>query len=132
MFKELNLSLVEGNLTRDPEIFYTKTGASVCKYDVAVNHYFKSADKEYKDVSYISINCFNKLADVCYQYLKKGSRVRVKGRIKMDKWQSAEGTTKTKLNIQAASVDFLGSPKKKETETVEKSFIEADYENATF
>lgn len=115
----LNLSLVEGNLTRDPELFYTKNGVAVCKFSVAVNYNYKSNDREINEVSFISVDAWNKVADVCVKYLKKGSKVRVKGRLKQDTWVSANGDKKSKLFIKAASVDFLGSPRSK-TEEAQK------------
>ncbi len=115
MFSALNLSLVEGNLTRDPELVYTKNGISVCKFDVAVNTNMKSSGKTISEVSFISVTTWNKIADACGQYLKKGSKVRVKGRLKQESWISKKnGEKKNKIHIEAVSVEFLGSPKKKE------------------
>ena len=114
MEKALNLSLVEGRLTRDPDLFYTKNGAGICKFDIAVNSFFKNKDKVVDEVSFISVNTWNKVADACAQYLKKGSKVRIKGRLKQDSWTTKEGEKRKKIHIEASSVDFLGSPKKNE------------------
>ena len=116
MEKALNLSLVEGRLTRDPDLFYTKNGNGVCKFDIAVNDNFKAGEKEINEVSFISVNTWNKIADACAQYLKKGSKVRIKGRLKQDSWLSKEGIKRIKTYIEAASVDFLWSPRKKNAE----------------
>lgn len=116
MEKYLNLSLVEGRLTRDPDLLYTKNGAALCKFDIAVNFNFKNEGKILNEVSFISVNTWNKIADACAQYLKKGSKVRIKGRLKQDNWINKNGEKRTKIHIEAAGVDFLGSPKQKKEE----------------
>ncbi len=114
MANALNRSLVEGRLTRDPSLFYTKNGTSICKFDIAVNYNFKLKGEKASEVSFITINTWNKTADACAQYLKKGSKVRVKGRLKQDTWLKQNGEKTTKIHIEAASIEFLGTPKKKE------------------
>jgi len=113
MDKALNLSLVEGRLTRDPDLFYTKNGNEVCKFDIAVNSNFKANGKNVDEVSFISVNTWNKVADACAKYLKKGSKVRVKGRLKQNSWTSKDGAKKNKIYVEASGVDFLGSNRKK-------------------
>lgn len=119
MEKALNLSLVEGRLTRDPDLFYTKNGNGICKFDIAVNSSIKKGEKYENEVSYISVNTWNKIADACAQYLKKGTKVRVRGKIKQDLWTAKNGEKRKKFYIEAAAVDFLSSPKKKEEQKVE-------------
>jgi len=114
MVNELNLSLIEGRLTRDPELIFTKNGNQLCKFDIAVNFSRKTDDKVYSEVSFITVNTWKKIAEVCAQYLKKGSKVRVRGRIKQDSWTDNDGKKKNKIHIEASGVDFLGSPKNEE------------------
>lgn len=114
MTNALNLTLVEGRLTRDPSLFYTKSGISVCKFDIAVNYNFKIKGEKTSEVSFISITTWNKIADVCAQYLKKGSKIRARGRLKQDTWLKQNGEKVTKIHIEASTIDFLGSSKKKE------------------
>ncbi|MCK4797793.1 MAG: single-stranded DNA-binding protein [Spirochaetes bacterium] len=116
MQNTLNMSLLEGRLTRDPDLFYTKNGISICKFDIAVNFNLKIGDKDVNEVSFISVNTWNKVADACAKYLKKGFMVRAKGRIKQDSWVTKDGAKKNKVYIEAAAVDFLGSPKNKTEE----------------
>ncbi len=105
----LNLTIVEGNLTREPELLYTKSGNSVCKFDIAVNSNFKQKESEYHEVSFITVNVWNKLAEVCATYLKKGSFVRIRGRLKQQSWVSKDGSKKQKIVIMAETIDFLSS-----------------------
>lgn len=110
----LNLSLVEGFLTRDPELFYTKQGVAVCKFDVAVNFNFKKDGQDVSEVSFITVNTWNKVAESSAKYLKKGSKVRVKGRLKQQTWDPGDGTKKSKIHIEANSVEFLNTSKNTE------------------
>ena len=112
MISYLNLSLVEGRLTHDPELLYTKNGAAMCKFNIAVNQTFKSHDKSVNEVSYISIDTWNKVAECCAKYLKKGNMIRVKGRLKQNLWQDKEVNKKSILAVSAATIDFLSYPKK--------------------
>ena len=118
MENALNMSLVEGRLTRDPDLFYTKNGNGICKFDIAINSNFKTNGEQNSEVSFISVNTWNKVADACSQYLKKGSKVRVKGRLKQDSWVTKNGEKRKKIYIEASGVDFLGSPKIKEEEKI--------------
>lgn len=81
----------------------------MCKFDIAVNSNFKANGKDVNEVSFISVNTWNKVADACAKYLKKGAKVRVKGRLKQNSWTTKEGSKKTKVFVEAATVDFLAS-----------------------
>jgi single-strand DNA-binding protein len=121
MEKSLNLSLIEGRLTSDPDFLNTKSGYPYCKFDVAVNFNMKSGNgKVINEVSFISVNTWNKVALACSQYLKKGSKVRIRGRLKQNSWNTKEGEKRRKITVEAASVEFLGSPKRN-TEPITQS-----------
>ena len=115
----LNLSLIEGRLTRNPELYYTKNGIALCKLTLAVNSRYKSGDKFVDNVSYISVDSWNKVAENCSKYLKKGNLVRVKGRLKQSSYMSKDGQKKNKTSIEAAGVDFLSYPVRKKERTTE-------------
>ncbi|OHD15975.1 MAG: hypothetical protein A2086_11130 [Spirochaetes bacterium GWD1_27_9] len=110
MTNALNLSLIEGRLTRDPELLYTKDGVALCKFDLAVNNSTKVGDKLIQDVVYIGINVWNKVAESCAKYLKKGALIRARGRLKQNSWQDKEGVKRTKISLEASGVDFLSTP----------------------
>lgn len=108
-----NKVILMGNLTREPEIRYTPSGTSVCNFSIAVNRKYKQND-EYKDeVMFIGIVTFGKLAENCQQYLSKGSPVLVDGRLRENRWETDDGKKRSKHEITANSVLFLG--KKKES-----------------
>ena len=113
MSSVLNLSLIEGRLTRDPELLYTKNGNAVCKFDIAVNSSMKKGENVTNTVSFIAVNAWNKVAECCAKYLKKGSLIRANGRLKQNSWDGKDGKKVSKIFVEAASVEFLGSPAKK-------------------
>ncbi|OHD15974.1 MAG: hypothetical protein A2086_11120 [Spirochaetes bacterium GWD1_27_9] len=110
MTSTLNVSLIEGRLTKDPELHYTKNGLALCKFNVAINKSTKVGDKLTQDVTYIAINVWNKVAESCAKYLKKGTLIRAKGRLKQNSWQDKEGVKRSKISLEAAGVDFLSYP----------------------
>ena len=102
----LNSVLIEGNLTRDPELSYTGKGTAVAKLSVANNRYFKQEDELQKETSFFDVTVWGRQAEVCEQYLKKGRGVRVVGRLKQDRWQDPEGNPHSRVEIVAEHVEF--------------------------
>jgi single-strand DNA-binding protein len=102
----LNSVLIEGNLTRDPELSYTGKGTAVAKLGVANNRWFKQEEELQKETSFFDVTVWGRQAEVCEQYLKKGRGVRVVGRLKQDRWQDPEGNPHSKIEIIAEHVEF--------------------------
>ena len=107
----LNSILMEGNLTRDPELSYTQKGTAVCKLGLASNRYYKQDEEYQKEVSFFEVTAWGRQAEVCGEYLKKGRGVRVVGRLKQDRWQDPEGNNRSKVTIVAEHVEFKPVPK---------------------
>lgn len=99
-----------GNLTRDPEIRFTAKGDAVAKMSVAVNETVREGDK-YVDgpVSYYDVEAWRKLAENAAENLRKGDRVIVVGKMKIDKYETKEGEQRQKPIITA---DDLGKSQK--------------------
>ena len=102
----LNSILLEGNLVADPELRYTPNGAPVCSFCVACNRYFKQEEELQQEVSYFDVTTWNRLAEVCNEYLTKGRGVRVVGRLKQDRWEDQDGKTRSKVHVVAEHVEF--------------------------
>ncbi len=102
----LNSVLIEGNLTRDPELSYTGKGTAVAKLGVANNRWFKQEDELQKETSFFDVTVWGHQAEVCEQYLKKGRGVRVVGRLRQDRWQDPEGNPRSRVEIVAEHVEF--------------------------
>jgi single-strand DNA-binding protein len=108
----LNSILIEGNLVRDPELSYTPKGTAVCKFSVACNRSWKQDNEFQKEVSFFDVSTWQRLAEVCGEYLKKGRGVRVVGRLKQDRWTDPDGKPHSRVEIIAEHVEFKPQLKK--------------------
>lgn len=101
-----------GNLTRDPELRYIPSGQAVTSFTVATNRtYMSPAGEKKEDASFIRVVTWGRSAEVCNEYLKKGSQVFVEGRLQSRSWQAQDGSKRSALEVIAARVQFLGSAK---------------------
>jgi len=106
----LNKVFLMGNLTRDPELRYTPSGTAVVNLRLAVNRRFKDKNGEQKeDVCFVTAVVWDKQAETCNQYLKKGRPVFVEGRLQSRSWQDAQGQKRNVLEVRAERVQFLGA-----------------------
>jgi len=106
-----NKVLLIGNLTKDPELRYTPQGTAVVNLRLAVNRKFKDKNQEWKDeVCYVTVVVWDKQAETCNQYLKKGSQLFAEGRLQSRSWEDAAGQKRNVLEVRAERVQFLGSP----------------------
>jgi single-strand DNA-binding protein len=107
VMKNLNFSIVEGNLVRDPDYRITESGLPMCRFTIANNYSTKKNDQWVNNVNFIHIVCWSRTAENCGQYLKKGSPVRVKGRIDQSYVKREDGQSYNMIDIVAQSVEFL-------------------------
>jgi single-strand DNA-binding protein len=112
----MNLVVLMGNLTRDPELRRTPAGLAVADIGMAVSEKFKNKEgEEVQNTCFVDIVAWGKQAEACGQYLAKGSAVMVEGKLQLDQWQTAAGEKRYKLKVRATRVQFTGSPRR-ETE----------------
>jgi len=104
-----NRVILAGNLVRDPEIRYLPSGLSVTSFGIAVNSRYKQNNEVKEEVSFFDIVVFGKQGENCAEYLSKGRPVLVEGRLRQRRWE-AEGVKKSKIEVVAQNVQFLGSP----------------------
>ncbi len=102
----LNSILMEGNLTKDPELKKTAKGTSICTFTVASNRYYKQDDEQQQEVSFFPVEVWAGLAETCSQYLRKGRGVRVVGRLKQDRWQDQDNKNHERFKIVGEHVEF--------------------------
>lgn len=88
-----------GNLTRDPELRYTPNGAAVCTFSIATNRSYVVDGERKEDVDFHRLVAWNKLAELCNQLLKKGTRVFVSGRLQYREWETQEGQKRKEAEI---------------------------------
>ena len=108
----LNKALLIGNLTRDVDLKYLASGTPVANFGLAVNRTYTSSDGEkVEDVCFVEIVAWNRLAEVCGEYLAKGRPVFIEGRLQMDSWEQEDGKKRSKLKVVAHNIQFLGGGK---------------------
>ena len=107
----INVVVITGNLTRDPELRSTQGGTSVCKLRVAVNSRRRNQSGEWVDKpNYFDVTVFGAQGENCSNYLSKGRPVAIEGRLDWSEWDATDGSGKrSKVEIVANSVQFLGS-----------------------
>lgn len=104
----LNKVMLIGNVGTDPEMRYLASGAAVTKFRLATNRVFTGPDGERKqETDWFSIVTWNKLAEQCNQYLNKGRKVYVEGRLQIRSWDGQDGVKRYSTEIVANTVLFL-------------------------
>ncbi len=117
MAANLNKTFLIGNLTRDPELRYIPSGTAVANFGLAVNRKYTNSDGEkMDDVCFVDVVAWDKLAEICGEYLSKGSPVLIEGRLQMDSWEQEDGQKRSKLKVVAQSIQFLGGGKADDSE----------------
>jgi len=111
----VNKVILIGNLTKDPEVRYLPSGKGVCNFSVATNETWKDSEgKKVDHAEFHNISVFDKLAEICGQYLKKGAPAYLEGRLRTRKWQDKSGNDRYTTEIIADKVQFLGTVEKSE------------------
>ncbi len=98
-----------GNLTRDPELRYTPTGAAVCTFSIATNRTYVSEGEKKEEVDFHRLVAWNKLAELCSQLLKKGNRTFVSGRLQNRSWEGQDGQQRQTTEIVIEDMILLTS-----------------------
>ena len=110
MARSLNRVQLIGNLTRDPELRYTPNGTAVCSFGLATNRSWKTDTGEKREeADFHNIVAWNKLAEICSQFLVKGRKVYVEGRIATRSWTGQDGTQRTRTEIIISDMILLDS-----------------------
>jgi len=120
-----------GNLGRDPEMRYMPSGQAVTNFSVAVNDsYTNKAGEKIETTTWFRISTFGRLAEVCNQYLHRGSKIYAEGKLSVDSstggprvWSKKDGTPSASFELVAAKVEFLSSKRAEEPPQVEAEDI---------
>lgn len=117
MARSLNRVQLIGNLTRDPELRYTPNGTAVCSFGLATNRSWTTdAGEKREEVEFHRIVSWNKLAELCSQFLAKGRKVYVEGRLATRSWTAQDGAQRNATEIVIDDMILLDS-RRPETET---------------
>lgn len=104
----LNRAQIIGNLTRDPEMRTTTTGQNVCNFSVATSTQWNNQQGQKQErTEYHPVVTWGRLAEICSQYLAKGRKVYVEGRLQTREWEAQDGSKKQRTEIVAENVIIL-------------------------
>jgi single-strand DNA-binding protein len=99
-----NRVVLAGNLTRDPELRFTSSGIPVCEFGLAVNRVRSKSE----EVDFFDITAWRELGETIANYKKKGDPILVEGRLQYRTWEAQDGSKRSKVDVVADNVQFLG------------------------
>lgn len=103
-------TILIGNLVRDIELRYLPSGAAIAKSAIATSYKYKSATGEQKDeVCFLDFNIFGKTGEIANQYLRKGSKVLLEGRLVFEQWTAQDGTSRNRHSLRVETMKMLDS-----------------------
>lgn len=109
MANDINMVVLVGRLTRDPEMRYTNSGVAVCKFSLAVNRRKRSGDSWSDEVSFFDISLWGKQAESLNNYLVKGKQVAIQGELRQSRWEQ-DGQKRSRIEVVANNIQLLGDP----------------------
>lgn len=105
-----NRVIMIGNLTRDIELRYLPSGAAIAKSAIATSFKYKTSTGEQKDeVCFLDFNVFGKSAEIINQYVRKGSKVLLEGRLVFEQWTAQDGSNRNRHSLRVENFKFLDS-----------------------
>ncbi len=106
--KMYNKIILIGNLTRDVELKYTPSGTAIANFGIATNRTYKDASgQQEQEVMFIDVKVFGRSAEIANQYLHKGSKVLIEGRLALEQWVDRNGQKRSKHVVVAEKVQFM-------------------------
>jgi single-strand DNA-binding protein len=108
----LNKVYLMGNLTRDPDLRHTSSGAAICNVGLAINRRWTTPNGEQReDTCFVDVDVWGKQADICRNYLHRGSPLFVEGRLRLDQWDDQQtGRKRSRLCVTAERIQLIGGP----------------------
>ena len=104
-----NKVVLVGNLTRDIELRYMQSGTAIANTAIATSRKFTTNGEKREEVMFIDITFFGRSGEIANQYLRKGSKILVEGRIKFDQWVDQNGQKRSKHSINVENMQMLDS-----------------------
>jgi single-strand DNA-binding protein len=104
----MNKIIIIGNVGSDPEMRYTPNGSAVTSFSVATNRRYTTSDgQQNEETQWFRVSAWNKLAETCNQYVVKGMKIFVEGRVSSNAWTDKEGQARATIEINCSNVEFL-------------------------
>ena len=104
-----NKVILVGNLTRDIELRYTQSGSGIANTSIATSRKFTQNGEKKEEVCFVDITFFGRSSEVANQYLRKGSKILVEGRLKFDQWVDQNGQKRSKHSVIVETMQMLDS-----------------------
>ncbi|HBD8852449.1 TPA: single-stranded DNA-binding protein [Campylobacter jejuni] len=104
-----NKVVLVGNLTRDIEMRYAQSGSAIGASAIAVTRRFTTNGEKREETCFIDISFYGRTAEVANQYLTKGSKVLIEGRLRFEQWSDQNGQNRSKHSIQVENMEMLGN-----------------------
>lgn len=110
MARGINKVILVGNLGSDPENKHLPSGSSVSEFSVATTRAWKNRDtgQQTEETEWHRVTAFGRLAEICGEYLRKGSQIYCEGRLKTDKWQDQQGNNRYTTKVVIDEMQMLG------------------------
>jgi len=109
MASDINKVILVGRLTRDAELSYTQSGYALLKFAIAVNRNRKQGDQWVEEANFFDVTVFGRRGEAIANYMTKGKQVGVEGQLRQDRWESQDGTRRSKVAIDANNIQLLGA-----------------------
>lgn len=124
MSRGLNKVMVIGNLGRDPEMRYTPKGKPVTTFSLGTTHTWKTLKGEKRTrTEWFNVVSWDSLAEICNQFLSKGDRVYIEGRLQTRHWEDKEGNKKASVEVVAREMIMLGNNKSTDAGSADQAEI---------
>ena len=118
-----NKVIVIGNLTRDIELKYIPSGAAIAKSAIATSHKYKTQTGEQKEeVCFLDFNVFGKQAEILNQYVRKGSKVMLEGRLVFEQWTAQDGSNRSRHSLRVENFKFLDKKEDGNQQAAQQSY----------
>jgi len=103
-----NFTMLEGNLVNDPVLQKYANGSYQCAFNIGTNRQYTSTDgTKHDETSFFEVTCYDKLAETCAKYLKKGKRVLVSGMLRKLEYRTESGGKRSRVYLEGREVNFL-------------------------
>ena len=119
-----NKIILVGRLTRDPEVKYSTNGTQISLFSIAVDRKYKSNDGDNTD--FVKVVSFGKLADFVANYLVKGRLILVEGELRIRRWKTSEGDSRTSAEVVANSVNFMETKSRQNNSNIDSNIPVVD------
>ena len=119
-----NKIITVGNLTRDIEMKFAANGTAIAKSSIATSHRYKTSSGEQKEETcFLEFTIFGKLGEIAHQYLRKGSKVMLEGRLVYEQWTAQDGSNRNRHSMQVSEMKMLDSKSNNSIEQLDHTKI---------